>query len=427
MKAHRFFVLFLLILTITATLWAEVKTLTIDVDRADQLYRCGEPATFTVTAKEEDGVLSREGKLTVQFQNDFRKEISRHEIDLAKANPATLKETLTVPGFLSVRAVCGPISELAGCGYEVEKIQPAVPCPEDFNAYWADLKKQVRALPEDFKLEEIPELCSDKCTVYRLSIRTLGENKFAHGFLSVPKNQGDGPFPLWVMVPGAGPGCGPDLWQAKNGIMTLHMNVFPYPVSLNADERKKQYDDFHVGLKSGLRYCQDGATSRDTYFYRDAYVGIDRAIDVVAARPDVDKKRIVLIGVSQGGASALILGGLSDRWLAIVSSVPALCDHGGAKLDRSPGWPKLYDAVKDPAAEAVGPYFDGENFARNIHCPIRVTVGFIDTTCSPSSVYAAYNVIPSTDKQMGNEVKRGHATGQKHSDASQWLRKMIGK
>ena len=83
--------------------------------------------------------------------------------------------------------------------------------------------------------------------------------------------------------------------------------------------------------------------------------------------------------------------------------------------------------VKDPAVENVAPYFDGENFARHIHCPIRVTVGFIDGVCSPSSVYAAYNTIPATDKQILNETKLGHQNGAKFQEAIKWLYEKIQK
>ena len=415
----------LALVLISTALFAEVKTLTIDVDREDQLYTCGAPAGFTITAKDENGELATSGTLSLCFQNDLRKVVSTREFDLSQQNPVKAEETLGVPGFLSLIAAADSARATAGCGFDVEKIQPAVPCPEDFDAYWADLKKQVRALPEDLTLEEIPNLCNEKQTIYRLKIRTLGEDKFVHGFLAVPKNQGEGPFPMIVNVPGAGPGCGPNLQDAQNGIIALNLNVFPYPVPLDEQEKNAKYNEFNQSL--GIGYFASGATSRDTYFFRDVYAGIDRAIDVIAARPDVDKAKIIYQGTSQGGASGLILGGLSDRWLAIVSSVPALCDHGGAKLDRSPGWPKLCDMVKDPAVENVAPYFDGENFARHIHCPIRVTVGFIDGVCSPSSVYAAYNTIPATDKQILNETKLGHQNGAKFQEAIKWLYEKIQK
>lgn len=65
-------------------------------------------------------------------------------------------------------------------------------------------------------------------------------------------------------------------------------------------------------------------------------------------------------------------------------------------------------------------YFDAANFAAHLKCPVRVIVGFIDPVCSPSSVYAMYNRIP-TDKKIVNEPLMGHATRMSYTRAKAWL------
>ena len=52
-------------------------------------------------------------------------------------------------------------------------------------------------------------------------------------------------------------------------------------------------------------------------------------------------------------------------------------------------------------------YFDAVNFARKIECPTIVSVGFIDRTCCPSSVYSAYNVI-TAPKRLFTDPLAGH-------------------
>ena len=37
-----------------------------------------------------------------------------------------------------------------------------------------------------------------------------------------------------------------------------------------------------------------------------------------------------------------------------------------------------------------------------------VTVGFIDVTCPPSTVYTAFNAIPLADKKIYNDIPSGH-------------------
>ncbi|MDO4571343.1 MAG: acetylxylan esterase [Planctomycetia bacterium] len=398
---------------------AEVRTIKIDLDRESQIYTCGETAQFTIAVLDENAQAVAKGTLKLSFKNDFRGEISESTYDLSQGNPVVVREKLPVPGFLSLSASAEGRTSLAAAAFEPEKIEQGAPMPSDFEAYWRGLQKKLRDETDlGLELEKIDSLSNDRATIYRISVNTL-DGARVHGFLGIPT--GDGPFPLVVNVPGAGPGTGPNVGWTRNGLATLVMNVFPYACSLDPKERQTQYNEYHKTLASGLRYCYDGAPDRDKYFFRNAYLGIDRAIDYALSRPDIDSSRVGYNGVSQGGASGLILGGLNRKFKWIVSSVPALCDHDGAKKDRSPGWPKIYDVVKDPAVEQMGPYFDAVNFARFIDCPIRVTVGFIDTTCSPSSVYAAYNVIPSTDKHILNEPKLGHGTGGQHSNAVQWL------
>ena len=61
------------------------------------------------------------------------------------------------------------------------------------------------------------------------------------------------------------------------------------------------------------------------------------------------------------------------------------------------------------AAEQNAPYFDGANFAARISCPVRVAVGFSDTTCAPCAVYAAYNNIPVQDKKIVHGIGMTHS------------------
>ena len=55
---------------------------------------------------------------------------------------------------------------------------------------------------------------------------------------------------------------------------------------------------------------------------------------------------------------------------------------------------KLTDGKAVEAELQTARYFDNVNFATRAKCQgAAVTVGFIDTVCPPSSVYAAYNVL----------------------------------
>lgn len=421
MKKQIFLSSLLAVLCLVSSLFAEAAKIEVDADRESHTYALSESANFTISVLDENGQPVKEGTVSVLFRNDFLKELGRETLDLSKANPAVVSGKMEVPGFLSVTASCGKANGSAGAAFEPEKIQPAAPMPADFWDYWRGLQKKLRAeVPADLQLEKIDSLSDKKQTIYRISMATFDQQR-AYGFLAIPA--GEGPFPVLVSVSWAGPGFGPETWLGKEGFVVLSMPIFPYPVGLTAEERQKQYDEFNEKL--GIRYCYYGAPDRDRFFFRNAYLGIDRVIDYVLERPDTDSTRVGYYGTSQGGASALILGGLNGKFTHILGSVPALCDHLGARMNRSAGWPKLCENVKEPGMEAMVPYFDGENFAREIHCPIRVTVGFIDTTCSPSSVYAAFNLIPAADKKILPETHLGHQTGKKHSEGMEWLKASV--
>ena len=62
----------------------------------------------------------------------------------------------------------------------------------------------------------------------------------------------------------------------------------------------------------------------------------------------------------------------------------------------------------DPAQLQASRYYDCANFARFTQAKGLISCGFIDRTCSPVSVWAAYNQLPG-EKEMVNMVHTGHA------------------
>ena len=63
------------------------------------------------------------------------------------------------------------------------------------------------------------------------------------------------------------------------------------------------------------------------------------------------------------------------------------------------------------------------NFASRITCPVRVAVGFSDTTCPPCAVYAAYNEIKVKDKAIGNGIDMTHSCRRRfYTNFGKWVR-----
>jgi cephalosporin-C deacetylase len=130
------------------------------------------------------------------------------------------------------------------------------------------------------------------------------------------------------------------------------------------------------------------------------------------AQPEWDGCTLIVHGSSQGGAQSIVAAGLDSRVTLLAAGVPALCDHTGAVVGRVSGWPKLVpnDADGKPNAKVLeaARYYDAVNFARRTKAAGIVTVGFIDTTCPPTSVYAAYNALKGK-KEIFNDPPSTHS------------------
>ena len=393
---------------LTLPLLALAQSVEVKADRDSYVYACGEPATFSIHVLDKDKQPVKHGQLRVVLTNFGTQQLSNVTFDLATANPVTSSGTLHEPGFLKCTATLQldkGYRGLSGAAYEPEKITAGSARPADFDVFWDTAVRKLEAeVPLDPRVERLDRFCNEKHDCFRVSFATF-DNLRVYGFLSVPK--GAGPFPAEVNVPGAGPGVvGPSAGMADRGFIHLVMNVHPFEPGADVEAQKKLYaeQDRRVQEQYGVpRYCMSGAAARETYFYYRILLGINRGVNWLAARPDVDKTRFVYTGTSQGGGFGFYLCGLNKNFTKGVMHVPALTDLLGFQKGRDSGWPKLIENVTPEQKEAAirtAPYFDGAHFAPRITCPVRVSVGFIDETCPPAAVYSSYNALRVKDKAI---------------------------
>jgi cephalosporin-C deacetylase-like acetyl esterase len=414
---------------------ALAQSMEITTDHTNAVYACGEPTAFTIRVLGADKMPVKEGVLRVTLTNFGTQQVAQAAFNLASNNPATCSGTLRHPGFLKCTATVKLDKEyrgLYGAAYEPEKITAGSSRPADFDAFWdAAVKKLDAEVPLDPRVERMEPQSNEKHECFKVSFATF-DGQRVYGFLSVPKGKGAGPFPVEVNVPGAGPGvAGPGAGMADNGFIALVMNVHGYEPGPDAETQKKKYEeqDKRLTAQYGVpRYCQSGAASRETYFYYRVILGINRAVNWLAARPDADKTRFTYGGSSQGGGFGFYLCGLNTNFTKGAIHVPALTDLQGYTQGRDSGWPKLIENVKieDKAAAAkTAPYFDGAHFAARITCPVRVSVGFIDETCPPAAVYSGYNALRVKDKAIGHGLGMPHRVSPQFYEQfdQQWLRK----
>ena len=410
-----------------------VVTFSVETDRPESLYRCGETATFTVTAK-DDSHAPLQGVFTARLDNFGPEIVATADIDLAKTNVFTLAGTLAKPGFLRLHidGATKPVERRQldfSVAFEPEKINPATPCPRDFLSFWLAAKERLDAeVPLDAKMERVPEKSTARYDFYKISFATFGRR--IYGLMSVPTDKKRAPFPVRVEVPGAG--CG--FWALKLNPAPDAICCFLTVNDFEPDENdlkgaKAKWDAINAmyRAKYGTReYSSAGLSeSREAAYFYPVILGINRAVDWLAARPDVNRNSFTYRGTSQGGGMGIILCALNRHFTKANFMVPALSDTLGGRANRASGWPYPREThLKGGADEAErnAPYFDAVNFAPYVNCPVRMVVGFADVTCPPHAVYAAYNRIGTKDKEIWHGIGMGHGVrGEFYNRASAWL------
>ncbi len=384
---------------------APLLTLKASTDHADALYQIGETATFTIEAK-QDGKPLAEGKVVCVFSKDGVQPQPPQTLNV-RDGKATLVGKLDEPGFLLLRATSGKASAMAGAGYAPLEIKPSMPVPEDFDAFWTAQKAELAKVPMKSMLTPVQAPVKG-VDAFDVQIDCLG--KPVSGYFGRPKNAKAKSLPAILHVHGAGvrsANLGSAYWAAnEGGMLSLDINAHGIPNG----KPKEFYDALTAGELKG--YPQIGNQDREQCYFKGMFLRLIRAIDFLTAQPEWDGKTLIVYGSSQGGFQAFAAAGLDARVSFICAGVPAGCDHTGSQANRVNGWPKIVpnDAEGKPNAAALqaSRYFDNVNFATRAKCQgAAVTVGFIDTTCPPTSVYAAYNAL-TVAKVIHTDVLAGH-------------------
>lgn len=384
---------------------APVITLKVSADRADALYQSGESATFTIEAQ-QDGKPLAEGKVDCVLSKDGWQPQPQQTV-MVKEGKATLMGKLDEPGFLLLRATLGKTTALAAAGYDPLQLKPSLPVPDDFDQFWTAQKAALAKVEMKSTLTPV-ESPTKGLDAFDVQVECLG--KPVSGYFGRPQNAKPKSLPAILFVHGAGvrsSSLGNTEWAVREGgMLAFDINAHGIPNGKPAE--------FYTALSAGELndYRSIGRQDREQSYFKGMFLRLVRAIDFLTARPEWDGKTVIVYGSSQGGFQALVAAGLDARVTFICSGVPAGCDHTGTAANRISGWPKLvpHDAEgkPDPLVSQTSRYFDCVNFAARAKCKgAAVTVGFIDTTCPATGIYAAYNALPNP-KAIHADVAAGH-------------------
>jgi len=329
--------------------------------------------------------------------------------------------SLNEPGFIQVRAVYRanakaklvPISGLGGAAIDPTEIKRSLPVPGDFDAFWDGMKKKLAAVPVEPKLVSVKSPIKD-IESFDVTAPALGQPISA--YMAKPVGAKPKSLPIILTVHGAGVNDsslgGSASWAAK-GFLAMDMNAHGLP---NGKPRQF-YADLYAGTMKGYRY--EHRDDREKGYFTGMMLRLVRAIDVLTAQPEWDGKHVIVSGTSQGGYQAIAAAGIDGRVTFFAAGVPAGCDHSGMLVNRIAGWPKIVPVEggkPDMKVLESARYVDCVNFAARTKAKgAFFTVGFIDTTCPPTSIYAAYNQL-NIPKEIYDDIPSGHSHSQQARD-----------
>lgn len=311
---------------------------------------------------------------------------------------------------------------------ELQSYRPERVEAPDFDAFWAETLAQTRR----HDLAASFTACDSGLTqVDTFDVTFSGWNGEAvKGWLLLPTHRA-GQLPCVVQYHGYSGGRGlvhENLLYSAAGYAHLVMDTRGQGLADTGDAHAESSSPHVAG------FMTDGVLDKSTYYYRRVISDAVRAVEAARSHAAIDPARIVVAGGSQGGGLTLAAAGLVPGLAGSMPDVPFLCHYRRATelVDSAPyseistycrNRPDHIERVFDTLS-----YFDGVNFANRATAPTIYSVGLMDTTCPPSTVYAAYNHHAAATKTIKVYPYNGHEGGSVHHEMAklEFLRGLFG-
>ncbi len=161
---------------------------------------------------------------------------------------------------------------------------------------------------------------------------------------------------------------------------------------------------------------------------KDVYLGCRRFLDLLTSLPQWDGVNLFTQGGSQGGALAITTAALDPRVTACVANHPALSDMTGYLSEKCGGYPHHFRknrAEATPEKIRTLEMYDVVNFAKRLRCPVRMTWGFNDNTCPPTTSYEVWNVITAPKEALITPINEHWTSSTTERGHYDWLRKQV--
>ena len=277
---------------------------------------------------------------------------------------------------------------------EIRSYRPELAVPPDLDGFWSTTLAEARSHDLGATFRRVASGLAAFDT-YDVTYAGFGGSP-VRGWLHLPAATA-GPLPAVVEYVGYGGGRGlaheRTLWAAAgyaHFVMDSRGQGSGWAVGDTPDPDA-------TGAPSHPGFMTQGILDPRTYYYRRLFTDAVRAVEAARAHPAVDPTRLAVTGGSQGGGISLAVAGLVDDLSAVAPDVPFLCDFPRAItfVDTDP-YAEIARYLKThrdhvERAYATLAYFDGAVLGRRAIAPALFSVGLMDQTCPPSTVYAAFN------------------------------------
>ena len=396
-------------------------------DHADWLYQTGEKARVEVQLYKygipQDGLT-----VTYEIGGDMMPADASGSVTLKNGRATIDVGTMREPGFRDLRLTAKlgdrTYRHHVKVGFSPEKLQPYTQMPQDFKAFWDQAKAELAKFPLKYTKELAPEYCTDQVVCYLIKLQVNKSGQAVYGYLFYPKDAQPGRHPVVLCPPGAGVKTLKEplrhKYYSEQGCIRLEMEIH----GIHPKTPTETFNEFNKAFENGgLGYLTRGLDDRDHYYMRHVYLACVRCIDLLTSLPEWDGRNVAVQGGSQGGALALITAGLDERVTACVANHPALSDMAGYKANRAGGYPhfpKMHNMYTAEKLQNMA-YYDVVNFARLITAPTRITWGYNDDTCPPTTSYIVYNLLTCPKEALITPINEHWTSEVTEEDHLAWI------
>lgn len=288
------------------------------------------------------------------------------------------------------------------------------PCPADFDAYWESALEEMRQT--DLQIERVPAPYTfPNAECFDLYYTGVGGARIYAKYLQ-PKIR-TGPVPAILQFHGYTDNSGN--WMDKLSFVNMGFAVAAMDCRGQGGRSEEiggvLGNTFHGHFIRGLH------DHPKKLLFRQVFLDAAQLAAVITTFDEVDGTRLASAGGSQGGGLAIACAALDPRITKVISAHPFLCDYRRVwdmDLDQS-AYAELREYFRhfDPLHEqedetfnTLG-YIDIQHLAPRVKADVLFGATQLDTTCPPSTQFAAFNKLGGPKKMLlypdfGHEIPR---------------------